>query len=282
MDTLSAGVPLPTLQPLRRPSVIDQAEIELRGAIFSGALRPGDPVPEVHVSSQMGISRSSLREACQRLVRDGLLTQHPGRGLFVTEMDAATMSDFLHYRIGIEMQTATIVAERIAELREGSDGADGTDSSDDAGSVQAQALLSPLRECLERMRTALEAGEIIEAGTADLDLHLRLAEAAGNRFLTTAMSTIVILTRLGSFSDPRGFGVRPDLPETHAELVDAIATGDAVRARMLLREDLGSLAARLKEGPQEELVRDPELLETSDPEWPEICDATTQGSTLGR
>ncbi|MGY5764148.1 GntR family transcriptional regulator [Brachybacterium sp. DNPG3] len=283
MDTLSAGVPLPTLQPLRRPSVIDQAEIELRGAIFTGSLRPGDPVPEVHVSSQMGISRSSLREACQRLVRDGLLTQHPGRGLFVTEMDAATMSDFLLYRIGIEMQTASIVAERVAELRAEAGGgssaseADGaaasaaSDASDAALPPAAEALIAPLRECLERMRTALAQGEVIEAGTADLDLHLRLAEAAGNRFLTSAMNTIVILTRLGSFSDPRGFGVRPDLPETHAELVAALAAGDASRARALLREDLGSLAARLRKGPdREELVRDPELLETPDPEWPEI------------
>src|SRR5699024_3912841 len=93
MDARPGRVQLPMLQSLRRPSIIDQAELELRTAIYDGSLRPGDAVPEVAVSRQMGISRSSLREACQRLVRDGLLTQHPGRGLFVTRMDAATMSD---------------------------------------------------------------------------------------------------------------------------------------------------------------------------------------------
>src|SRR5690625_6595403 len=110
MDARPGRVQLPMLQPLRRPSIIDQAELELRTAIYDGSLRPGDAVPEVAVSRQLGISRSSLREACQRLVRDGLLTQHPGRGLFVTRMDAATMSDFIDYRLGIEMQAATIVA----------------------------------------------------------------------------------------------------------------------------------------------------------------------------
>src|SRR5699024_10037080 len=117
MDARPGRVQLPMLQSLRRPSIIDQADLVLRTAIYDGSLRPGDAVPEVAVSRQMWISRSSLREACQRLVRDGLLTQHPGRGLFVTRMDAATMSDFIDYRLGIEMQAATIVAERAAELR---------------------------------------------------------------------------------------------------------------------------------------------------------------------
>src|SRR5699024_8954572 len=135
-DARPGRVQLPMLQPLRRPSIIDQAELELRTAIYDGSLRPGDAVPEVAVSRQMGISRSSLREACQRLVRDGLLTQHPGRGLFVTRMDAATMSDFIDYRLGIEMQAATIVAERAAELRA-------------AGRAEAvEQLLAPLLDSL--------------------------------------------------------------------------------------------------------------------------------------
>ncbi|MGP9581105.1 GntR family transcriptional regulator, partial [Brachybacterium sp. AOP35-5H-19] len=147
-------VRLPMMQPIRRPSIIDQAELELRNAIYYGDLRPGDTIPEVQVSKQMGISRSSLREACQRLVRDGLLTQIPGRGLFVTMMDAETMSDFIDYRLGIEMQAASIVADRVSILRaKGDDGA-------------VESLLAPLRDALERTRRALEAEEVIEAGNA--------------------------------------------------------------------------------------------------------------------
>src|SRR5690625_5582848 len=88
--------------------------------------------------------RSSLREACQRLVLAGLLTQHPGRGLFVTRMDAATMSDFIDYRLGIEMQAATIVAERAAELRA-------------AGRAEAvEQLLAPL----DRKSTRLNSSHV--------------------------------------------------------------------------------------------------------------------------
>jgi len=254
-------VQLPMMQPIRRPSIIDQAELELRNAIYFGDLRPGDTIPEVQVSKQMGISRSSLREACQRLVRDGLLTQIPGRGLFVTRMDAETMSDFIDYRLGIEMQAATIVADRVSTLRAGGDG-DG-----------AASLLAPLQDALERTRRALEAEEVIEAGNADLDLHQLIAEIARNRFLITSMSTIVILTRMGSFSDPRGFGVRADITSAHEQLLSALSAGDASRARAVLRETLQELASRLRSGETEqEVVRDPDLLESDGPEWTTLTD----------
>lgn len=242
------SVNLPLLQPIRRPSIIDQAELELREAIYAGDLRPGDPVPEVQVSSQMGISRSSLREACQRLVRDGLLTQFPGRGLFVTTMDAATMSDFIAYRLGIEMQTASVVAARVTALRE---------AGDDEG---ADALLAPLHEQLALSRAALEAGSLIEAGNADLDLHLRLAELSLNQFLVSAMNTIVILTRMGAFSDPRGYGVRADLTTQHEALLQALRAGDASAARAVLRGNLQELADRLRSGAEEaEVLREGDL-----------------------
>ena len=249
-------VRLPMMQPIRRPSIIDQAELELRNAIYYGDLRPGDTIPEVQVSKQMGISRSSLREACQRLVRDGLLTQIPGRGLFVTMMDAETMSDFIDYRLGIEMQAASIVADRVSTLRaKGDDGA-------------VESLLAPLRDARERTRRALEAEEVIEAGNADLELHQQIAELARNRFLISAMSTIVILTRMGSFSDPRGFGVRADITAAHEALLDALSAGDASRARAVLRETLQELATRLRSGAsQQDVVRDPDLLESDGPEW---------------
>ena len=249
-------VQLPMMQPIRRPSIIDQAELELRNAIYFGDLRPGDTIPEVQVSKQMGISRSSLREACQRLVRDGLLTQIPGRGLFVTRMDAGTMSDFIDYRLGIEMQAVSIVADRIAALRAAGD--------EDA----VRELLAPLQDALERTRTALAAEEVIEAGNADLELHRLLAELARNPFLISAMSTIVILTRMGSFSDPLGFGVRADITSAHQKLLDALSAGDASRARAVLRETLQELAVRLRSGGHTQpVVRDPDLLESDGPEW---------------
>ena len=87
------------------------------------------------------------------------------------------------------------------------------------------------------------------------------------------MSTIVILTRMGSFSDPRGFGVRADLTEVHERLLEALSAGDASRARAVLRETLQELAQRLRSGgEQQDVVRDPDLLESDGPEWTTLED----------
>src|SRR5699024_727579 len=164
--------------------------------------------------------------------------------------------DFIDYRLGIEMQAASIVADRIAALRAAGD--------EDA----VRELLAPLQDALERTRTALAAEEVIEAGNADLELHRLLAELARNPFLISAMSTIVILTRMGSFSDPLGFGVRADITSAHQKLLDALSAGDASRARAVLRETLQELAVRLRSGGHTQpVVRDPDLLESDGPEW---------------
>lgn len=253
--------PTPAVQSLRRPSIIDQAEVELRRAIFEGTLRPGDSIPEVQVSSQMGISRSSLREACQRLVRDGLLTQFRGRGLFVTELDPPALLDLLDYRRAVELQAVSTVAQRVRALREQGD--------DDA----AAALLDPARRALEEMSSSLSAGDLLAAGSADLALHQMLAEATGNRFLIDAMGTIMILTRLGSFCDPAGFGIAADLPGPHASLLNALEDGDAAAARAALEASLHELSSRLRTGKHGELLRDPHPSQPRDPAFPVITDS---------
>jgi GntR family transcriptional regulator len=58
----------------------------LRDQILSGALRPGDLVaPESQLVQQFGASRMTVRQALSRLVFDGLVVRHRGRGTFVAQ-----------------------------------------------------------------------------------------------------------------------------------------------------------------------------------------------------
>ena len=58
----------------------------IRDRIRSGALKPGDPVPpECRLAEQFRLSRMTIRLALARLVHDGLITRHRGRGSFVAE-----------------------------------------------------------------------------------------------------------------------------------------------------------------------------------------------------
>lgn len=234
MSPSSHPVNLPSVHPVERLSIIDQAEIQLRGAIYDGALRPGDQVPEVKVAQRMGISRSSLREACQRLVRDGLLHQRPGRGVTVTRLDRDSIDDFIQYRTAIEMQAIRILTDQVSDLR----------SVGDEDGVER--LLAPLTARADQLRRALEAGDLLAAGNADLGLHQGMAELTGNRFLTTSMYTIAIMSRIAAFSDPLGFGLRAGVEEQTQELLEALRSGDAEAAGRSLERALATYVHRLE------------------------------------
>src|SRR5699024_4274592 len=90
--------------PVARTSTVDLIAIALRNAIYSGALEVGSPIREVEMATQLGVSRSPLREAAQRLVQERLLTAVPGRGLRVTKINADEVYDLYSARRAVEIE----------------------------------------------------------------------------------------------------------------------------------------------------------------------------------
>jgi GntR family transcriptional regulator len=70
----------------------------LRARIRSGKLKPGDPVPaESQLGEQFGISRMTVRQALARLVFEGVIERHRGRGSFVAEPRLQHTKQFLSF-----------------------------------------------------------------------------------------------------------------------------------------------------------------------------------------
>jgi GntR family transcriptional regulator len=83
-------------------------ESHLRATIQNGALRPGDPVPpESSLCQQFGVSRTTVRQALSRLVYDGLITRHRGRGSFVAEPRLEHSKPFLSFEEEMRARGAT-------------------------------------------------------------------------------------------------------------------------------------------------------------------------------
>ena len=77
-------------------SVTTQAIERLRQMVVSGKVKAGDRLPpEEALASELGVSRSSLREAVRALSVAGLLRVRQGDGTFVTEIPTAERLDFL-------------------------------------------------------------------------------------------------------------------------------------------------------------------------------------------
>lgn len=83
-------------------------ENHLRESIRSGTLRPGDPIPpESQLCQQFSVSRTTVRQALSRLVYEGLISRHRGRGSFVAEPRLEHSKMFLSFEEEMRARGAT-------------------------------------------------------------------------------------------------------------------------------------------------------------------------------
>ena len=205
-----------------RPSTVDLIAAELRKAIFTGALPVGSPIGEVEMSSQLGVSRSPLRESTQRLVQEGLLTASPGRGMRVSVIGPDHVADVYDARLAVEAQAARLII-----------------------AARARSIIGALENAYELLVEASEGTDAVAIGDADIEFHRLLVDSAGSRRLSHYMSTLVIETRIASYSDPNGYTVRRSISPTYRKLLDALAAGDTASAFAALKGQFAEAVARL-------------------------------------
>lgn len=93
-------------------SFADQVEHSLRHQILSGQRLPGDRLNEVEIAGEFGVSRGPVREAMQRLGRDGLVQIEAHRGASVRSLDPGEITRLYEVRISLECTAARLAAER--------------------------------------------------------------------------------------------------------------------------------------------------------------------------
>jgi DNA-binding GntR family transcriptional regulator len=154
----------------------------LKERILDLELRPGELVTERRLMELTGCGRTPVREAMQRLQRDGLLGIVPFRGAFVTDISAKDVTEISQVRERLESFAAALAA-RLATARE---------------LARLKALLDEL-EPLD----ARAPGDIF---AADRDFHALIVEASGHRRIrdiTGMLSDQIQRLRYLSASDPQ-------------------------------------------------------------------------------
>jgi len=206
-----------------RPSTVDLITAELRSAIRSGALPVGSPIGEVEMASQLGVSRSPLRESMQRLVQEGLLTASPGRGMRVSVIGPDRVTDVYDARLAIEAQAARLIIK--------------------AG---ADTVLDRLEAAYAALVEVSQGTDALAISDADLEFHRLLVDVAGSPRLGRYMSTLAIETRIAGLSgNGDGYTARRSVSDTYRQLLDALAAGDAVAAFLALERQFAEAVARL-------------------------------------
>jgi DNA-binding FadR family transcriptional regulator len=210
--------------PVRPPSTFEETVERLGSAIRLGILGPGRKLPpERELAAQLGISRSTLRQALTALVQSGHLVSLRGRngGTFVAEEPPIADHDgepldqrawaVLDYRVAVESGAAILAVER------------GT-----------PAQLEKLQGLVEKMDG--EVDDFEEYRRTDVRLHIGIAEAAHSPRLLSAMTDVQaqMSDLIALIAHPPAVLARAN--EQHARLVEALLKGDAVGAVRVLRE----------------------------------------------
>lgn len=145
-------------------STVERVTEELRRALFEGELAPGTPLREIALADQIGVSRSTIREALSALVAEGLVTRVPNRGVAVTALSPEDVRDVLRARAALEVAGARAWPTATAEQQ------------------------NSVRRALEDFgRTAHSGASPAEVTAAHLDIHRALVGLTGSeRLLSTA------------------------------------------------------------------------------------------------
>lgn len=84
--------------PVRRENLTDEVEGALRGMIVDGQIAPGERLNEVHLAERLGVSRTPLREALNRLVAEGAVEARPRLGYFVKPLSCEELDQIYDIR----------------------------------------------------------------------------------------------------------------------------------------------------------------------------------------
>jgi DNA-binding GntR family transcriptional regulator len=91
------------------------AYLRLREQIIRTDLAPGTLLREDELTRRLGTGRTPVREALQRLQRDGFVTVLPRRGTLVAEINITDLAAIYEVRMRIESWASRLAAERVTE-----------------------------------------------------------------------------------------------------------------------------------------------------------------------
>ena len=208
----------------RSISIADQIFEQLERDILSGKYARGEQLSEVRLASELGVSRTPVREAIRRLEQENIL-EDTGRGLLVVGISREDMLDMYDIRLQIEGRAARLAAERIGDED-----------------------LKAMREVLDLQRFYVEKGgeqSSDQIKNLDSQFHALLYGACGSRpYCETLLGLHKKITKFRRASvSKQSRAVRSHAE--HEAIYDALAARDADAAEKAVLEHVAHARDRI-------------------------------------
>lgn len=188
-------------------SLTDKAYQRVEEMIVTLQLPPGSAISEFTLSKRLGMSRTPVGEALQRLAREGLVMILPRRGIIVSDLNAKQQLHLLEMRREIDRFIARSAARRAsAEERR------------------------RFQEIAETFQASAKTGNETSFLRADKAFHSLFAAAARNEFAVAALDLMDSLSRRFWYAHHKQVGDLQLSGKFHGDIARAIAEGDETAA----------------------------------------------------
>ena len=195
----------------------------LRDQIVTLTLPPGAPLLEASLVEELGLGRTPIREALQRLACEGLVVLRPRRGAFVANISVTDLQQIFELRRVIESYAAALAAERATA-----------------------ADLAALEAALRGLNSAHCSGDTQAHIEMDRAFHFALARSAHNKFLQSTLNRIYHLNLRLWYLALNRIGPMRAAIEQHRAVLDAIKRRDGPAAAAAIREHITDFQERIR------------------------------------
>ncbi|MDO5491162.1 MAG: GntR family transcriptional regulator [Bacillota bacterium] len=181
---------------------------ELKMQILTGGIVPGTRMMEVDLAKEMGVSRTPIREAIRKLEKEGLVTIEPRRGAYASMISTEDMVEILEVRQDLEGLAAYLAAARMTDKQ-----------------------MKELKDIAEKYNKAVTEGSMKDMIQHDTKFHRLIVDSCNNKILVHMIEQLQELVLRFRYIYYDNFRRAENMPEEHREIMEAIVSGNADRAR---------------------------------------------------
>jgi DNA-binding GntR family transcriptional regulator len=211
---------------------------QLRSAISTGKIRPGERVRLKEWGDRLGMSLTPIREALRMLEAEGYITKAPHKGSQVTVFSSAAFADAIRIRAALDAVAAEIACERVT-------------------GNERQKVVATLDRLNSELRQALFAGDINRCRRMNRDFHRTILTSADSQILLTVLEplwrTFPIADQTAwemAFADE---ALRDRIVGDHDSIVRALERGDVLEMSAAAMQHMRSGQARLSASTESKL-----------------------------
>lgn len=193
-------------------SLGNQAYQELKRIIVDGQVTPGEKLNEGELAKALGISRTPVREAINRLEREGLVQVFPQRGAFVTQLSKDDIYELFLIREKLEGLAAYLAAPKIDK-----------------------SAIAKLEACIQGFEEPYDDRDISRYSREDFKFHQTIVALSGGNRLITIISALHDHIRIYRLTTLGSSGRMKESLQEHRKIIDALAKKDSEEAERRMR-----------------------------------------------